>query len=144
MRIEARGELASARLDTIHVKLKSVHWVEFGKEVSINNRLFDVNECWRSNEELVIVGLFDDEETSVENIIRRLVNPPQSEDMRRSLMKYFSIVVDCPRLCEWQSCRPAENKSMAFISDDKIPGTAYLNPPSPPPDRVSATLSFYS
>lgn len=80
-----------ACLKTIHVSKNSVRWEEEGKELRIGRRLFDVESYRETAQELIATGIFDDDETSIEeraNVFWEKETPQQTD----SLVKYFQLL----------------------------------------------------
>ena len=60
---EKRKELQKKPLETIVIAAADVVWFEKGKEIILNNRLFDVASIRQEGESLVIKGIYDGDET---------------------------------------------------------------------------------
>ena len=69
IKIESRERLEKKNLLSIHILKKNIHWVRLNKELIIDNRLFDVKHHSQIGAELVVTGIFDDNETKVEKQI---------------------------------------------------------------------------
>ena len=60
---EMQEKLGEQILTTITIPANEVKWIEYKKEISINNRLFDIESFSFVNDQYFFTGLFDDEET---------------------------------------------------------------------------------
>ena len=58
-----KENLEKQLLQTITLDDQHIHWVEKGKELLINGKLFDVENMEAQNGTIVFTGLYDDEET---------------------------------------------------------------------------------
>lgn len=59
---ERTERFESELIQTISVPLEKVHWVEHGKEVLINGKLFDVESFETSGNNLILTGFYDQTE----------------------------------------------------------------------------------
>ena len=58
-----KEELEKQLLQTITISENDVHWAKSGKELWLNNRMFDVKSYKNENGAYIFTGLYDDEET---------------------------------------------------------------------------------
>ena len=65
-------------LQTIRVNDQEITWVENGREAWIGNRMFDVKKTIIQNHEYVLVGLFDDQETS---LVKKISEEQQKQNL---------------------------------------------------------------
>src|ERR1044071_6439698 len=65
VRFEMRAKLEQQAIVPVRVHQDSVHWVEAGKEIRIDNRLFDIKNADQDGEYLIFFGLFDQEEREI-------------------------------------------------------------------------------
>lgn len=67
VRFEMREALEQQQLQTLVINKSAIHWVEEGKELTINGALFDVAEAKAMNDTQVCVkGIFDYQEQAIE------------------------------------------------------------------------------
>lgn len=71
IRHEMKQKLENEMLHTIVVPKKDVAWVKHNKEISIGNKLFDVKSYTDKNGQIFFVGLFDEEETSLNKLMEK-------------------------------------------------------------------------
>lgn len=67
-------DAAKHRLEeqTLHtVLVENIEWVKKGKEIRVNGKLFDVKYIEKLNGHLRVTGLFDYEESAIENYLQR-------------------------------------------------------------------------
>jgi hypothetical protein len=60
---EALEKLKTESLQEITISKDDVRWIKNGKELILDNRLFDVERFQQVNDSLILFGLFDEEET---------------------------------------------------------------------------------
>lgn len=132
----AAKRLEQACLKTIYLSNKEIRWEEAGKELRIGERLFDVESYHQTKQGLVVAGLFDDEETSIEakaNAFWEKEAPQQAG----FLVKYFQLLNGiCLTQNTWRFC------ALPF-GENNYPDTllcsikpVYLSIPSPPPQEA--------
>lgn len=61
-------------LQTITIPLQNLHWIEKGKEIKIDDELFDVKEYFIQNNVAVLTGLFDKKEKSLHKELEKMIN----------------------------------------------------------------------
>ncbi|HKP31893.1 MAG TPA: hypothetical protein VJT83_04180, partial [Chitinophagaceae bacterium] len=66
IRFEMREKLEHQATVSIRVHHDSVYWVEVGKEIRINDKLFDIKNAEQDGEYIIFLGLFDEEEKEIE------------------------------------------------------------------------------
>lgn len=91
VKIEAEERLETDNLQVLHIPLQEICWSKKGREIVINNRLFDLKKFKQDDTEIIVTGVFDDEETFLEKEINGLWQEQQS---RQSLilLKYFQVL----------------------------------------------------
>lgn len=62
-RFNMKHKLEASLLHKVKIDNHQVHWVKKGKELIINNRLFDVEKWHYTNNSIIVYGLYDDDET---------------------------------------------------------------------------------
>lgn len=65
VRHQMKEQLEKANLQTLLLQPDQLHWAEAGKELWINHQLFDVKEIQITHKGYRIKGLFDTQETSI-------------------------------------------------------------------------------
>jgi hypothetical protein len=75
--MEERLELAS--LKTIELSYNSFTWIKNGKEILINNKLFDVKSFTKKENSIVFTGLYDNDEDSIQKSIEHLAQHEKND-----------------------------------------------------------------
>ena len=73
-----KEELEKGMLQRITISKDDLHWVEQGKEILVNGKMFDVEDLVHEGNYVTVTGLYDEDETSLISILNRL----QSENSR--------------------------------------------------------------
>lgn len=60
-----KEQLEKASLQTLLLQPDQLHWAKAGKEIWVNNQLFDVKEIQLTHKGYLIQGLFDTQETAI-------------------------------------------------------------------------------
>jgi hypothetical protein len=80
VRFEMREALEQQQLQTLVINKSAIHWVEEGKELTINGALFDVAEAKAMNDTQVWVkGIFDYQEQAIEEKSDELLDTKNSK-----------------------------------------------------------------
>ena len=88
---DAEERLERNHLEVLRIPVKNILWTKQGKEIIINNRLFDVKEFSRNKKEIVVTGIYDDVETALEKQMTGLWQQQQSKQ-GIILFKYFQLL----------------------------------------------------
>lgn len=64
-----KEKLEVLSLHTIRMDIDDIKWVSKNRECTIDGRMFDVKTTTVINGQVVLVGLFDDEETQIVNLL---------------------------------------------------------------------------
>ena len=92
IRYKMQEKLELSLLCTITIDEKNVQWINPGKEVFIGNVLFDVKHYKIENGKCILTGLYDHEESFIENHLRNLGAQSQSEDNSLVLMRLLHLL----------------------------------------------------
>lgn len=76
---EKRRKLTNAQLETVVIAAADVVWFEKGKEIILNNRLFDIASISQEGGKLVIKGIYDGDETHLLKKMHALSRKQQSK-----------------------------------------------------------------
>jgi hypothetical protein len=88
IRHEMKEALERSNLHTLQIKATAFQWHKKNKEIKIGDRFFDVKHLQLlSNGNYLVTGLYDDEETSLENKANALLN--QSSKNKQWLAALF-------------------------------------------------------
>lgn len=74
IRFDIEDKLESDGLQTITIPVKNFRWYEEDREIIVNGTMFDVKSIHRSNDNYIITGLYDEEETALHIAMGRLRN----------------------------------------------------------------------
>ncbi len=130
---EAEERMEKNHLQVLHIPLNDIVWTKKGRELLFNKRLFDVKEFSKTKTELILTGIYDDEETSLEKEMDGLWQEQQSKQ-GIILYKYFQVLaqIDLP-----QNISHAEkiitnkknyHQKLSFYQKD-----IFIKIPTPPP-----------
>lgn len=83
-------KLQGAQLDAIILPLNNVRWFEKGKEIVVNNRMFDVKSWKVVGDSAIFHGLWDDKETALNKIIRKSAEKKREQQAVFKFQKLIS------------------------------------------------------
>lgn len=107
VRYEMKEKLEEQVLQTITVSEKNVQWVKKNKEILFNGKMFDVKSFSIENGLFKFTGLYDDEETALNE---------QMENNFNKNNKSSSLLIS--NLFQWlQSAYPGDNNEMLVIEN---------------------------
>ena len=66
VRREMKERLERQALTTVRIHNNSVYWIEKGKEILVNDRMFDIKSIVQDGDYVEFSGLYDDEEKAIE------------------------------------------------------------------------------
>ena len=93
---EMLDELENQQLQTLTVYKDEIHWEKKGKEIWINNRLFDIKSFKKINDNYFFTGLFDDNETALITQLKDdFGNNPNKRHSLTLLRQLFQILAVC-------------------------------------------------
>lgn len=75
---QRRERFENEHLQTINIPTESINWVEEGKEILINGKLFDVKEFDTNGKHTILTGFFDTKEDELVGGIK-IMNERKSE-----------------------------------------------------------------
>lgn len=67
VRREMKEKLETAELQTLVLRATEWHWKEEGKEIRVGDQLFDIRTMEKEGDRYRFTGLFDHQETAIEN-----------------------------------------------------------------------------
>jgi hypothetical protein len=71
IRHKMKDKLENEMLHTIAVSKNEVQWVKYNKEIRVGDKLFDIKSFSEKNGLIYFIGLFDDEETALNDLMER-------------------------------------------------------------------------
>ena len=92
VRYKMLEKLEESFLQTITIEEENIQWIKPEKELLIGNKLFDVKHYKIENGKISLTGLFDYEETRIENHLRNLGADNHSEGKSLVLMKLLHLL----------------------------------------------------
>ena len=132
IKAEATDRLETSRLQTLHIPIHQIHWTEFGKELLLNGKLFDVKDYYQSTNEIKVTGMFDDEEMSLEKQIDDSWR--QNQGQNNFLVKCFQLLSE--GYLQHDNFHPqgyALIRKKYLIQQFGIENKIFIEIPSPPP-----------
>ena len=66
-----KEQLEEEMLHSIKVPVSEVHWVRAKKEIRFEGKMFDIKSFYVKNGEYVFTGLYDEEETALNNYFEK-------------------------------------------------------------------------
>jgi hypothetical protein len=123
-------ELSEARV--LHLRSSDIHWIREEKELSINDKLFDVRSLKvEANGDITVSGLFDDAETLLVDRLEK--NQENNNDPGgKQLTKFFQLLLIVPFSKTEQTALRSPSKIVhPCFNDTKIASIfkAILTPP---------------
>lgn len=85
-----KEKLETGLLHTITLPENEIVWVKKNKEIRIDNELFDIKSILKENNEIIITGVFDHEETEIEQKLGNLSG--NTNHPNPILIKLFSLL----------------------------------------------------
>ena len=85
-----KEKLETGLLHTITLPENEIVWVKKNKEIRIDNELFDVKGILKGNNKIIITGVFDHEETEIEQKLGNLSG--NTNHPNPILIKLFSFL----------------------------------------------------
>jgi len=84
IRHEMKEKLERQMLHTVIVSKADVVWVKYKKEIRIQDKMFDIESFTIKNDQYVFTGLYDDEETALNNYLEK--NTEQKNEREYQLL----------------------------------------------------------
>ena len=78
---EREERLQTERLEKVIVPVKHIVWEEEGKELWVNNRMFDVASFVIKDNNYYLTGVYDDEETEIAGSLLHLIFSKTGKDL---------------------------------------------------------------
>jgi hypothetical protein len=131
-RHKMKEKLVTGLLHTIILPEKDIVWVKKNKEIRIDKELFDVKNILKENNKIIITGVFDHEETEIEQKLGHLSGNPNSPNtMLTNLFTLLQNIFSGTGGLEIQYdfTSPIENKFDFTPSLPELPHTVITPPP---------------
>ncbi len=130
IRYEMKEKLEKEFLHTITVPKDEVTWVKYNKEIIVGDKLFDVKSFSEKNGLYFFIGLFDAEETALNNLLEKDTDDKNENELLGQLFQCLQS--PCINVSFAQVIIAGQNNTCSFpiLLDISIP---FINIPTPPP-----------
>lgn len=91
IRHEMKEKLEEEALQTVRIVEKNVTWVEKGKELLVDGKLFDVKSFKHSGGYVEVTGLFDEMEINLQHTLIYLQNPLKDNKQKQEFIYQILI-----------------------------------------------------
>ena len=91
-----KEKLEQGFLHTITIPAENVVWVKYKKEISIGNKLFDVKSFSIENNQYVFTGLFDEDETALNNYFEKSIDHKNERGNQLLVQLFQWLQSACP------------------------------------------------
>jgi hypothetical protein len=120
-------------LQTVNLPASGIKWLRSGKEIELNNRMFDIKEIsFNTDGTATIRGLFDDEETALTDMLKKQQDQNNNEGSRQ-LAQFFQILLAAPETHTSVNLLPLFIKGNLYPYFEADPVSAYRTILTPPP-----------
>lgn len=128
IRHEMKEKLEQESLHTIIVPKDKVVWAKYNEEIIVEDKLFDVHSFSEKDGLYFFLGLFDDEETDLNELLEK-----DTDNKSELLAELFQCLQSpCINLSFDPDIIPAENNTFSFPILLHI-SSPFINIPTPPP-----------
>jgi hypothetical protein len=105
IRHEMKEQLELQSLQTIRIAEKNISWVEKGKELVINGKLFDVKSLKKTGDYLEVTGLFDELELKLQHQLIFFQNPEKNHKQKQEFIYQILVQQKAEKieLSSWES-----------------------------------------
>jgi hypothetical protein len=119
---EMKERLEKEALQTITIAQQKIQWIKSGKECRINGRMFDVHSMEISGNNVVLHGLFDEEENQLQTRAAALIH--QEQDNNNNTRNGVALV--------WMNLLYQQNTTTGLLLNipenlATVPPSAYCN-----------------
>jgi hypothetical protein len=131
IRHRMKEQLEKGMLQSVTIAEKDLHWVEHGREILLNGKMFDVEEMVYHDKLVTIRGLYDEDETSLVRILNSLQRV--NRDNNQLLSAFFKCMqyVYFTSLTE-HNLQTGSHRLFADLIAPALPDQ-FLRIPVPPP-----------
>lgn len=130
---EIEEKMKTGVLESVQIAKADIIWIKAGKEILIDDRLFDVKHFESDNDIVTLTGFFDDEETELVSAFKKYTDASNRENpFSETVFKYlFPAVYNVHPgiVCEihWQSVSTQYHSFVEILP--VAPGLPYVHPP---------------
>lgn len=130
---ESEEKMNSVVLQKVSIAKADIVWVKRGKEILVNDQLFDIKYAESKNDIITFTGYFDNEETEV---VKKFKTYTETNNRDNPLSKMAFKFLFSPVYCNHAEIVFAPNwqqlKNQYHSFDEMlppIPGSAFIHPP---------------
>lgn len=127
-----KEKLEQQLLHTVIIPAGEVVWVKYKKEISIEGKMFDVKSTVISNGQYVFTGLFDNEETALNNFFETETNQKNRKG-NQLLTQLFQLLQSIYTANHSESAINTGNKEIYFVLTFSNIISPFINILTPPP-----------
>ncbi len=129
-----QGQLEKKNLITITLQDNKIKWIKKGKEVWINNKMFDIKSLHHENGVYTLTGLYDNDETL---LVTQLHKNQQDENTsgNKILFQLFRLL-HTPFIQQPAAYFPGQPSALQYRPDKNISLPTQYIPLSTPPPQV--------
>jgi hypothetical protein len=132
IRHEMKERLENEMLHTIAVPKEEVQWVKYNKEIRVGDKIFDIKCSSEKNGLVFFVGLFDAEETALNDLMEKDTDEKNENDLVHLLPLLQS---PCLSVFFDQGLIISNEKIFSFPIILSVP-SPFINIPTPPPQDM--------
>jgi hypothetical protein len=96
----AKEKLEQSMLQTVHLKKEEFKWYKKGKEIRIGKHLFDVKSIREENGNLVITGLYDEQEDLLHQQLEQSQSKHENSSQNNLCNFFFHFYYSIPPIGE--------------------------------------------
>jgi hypothetical protein len=93
IKYRASQELESSSLITVSFPLSKVKWMEEGREIMVDGKMFDIKTYTEKNGILIATGVFDEKETRIMELLNNFNDRQQNNLIINLLMLTQTLIV---------------------------------------------------
>jgi hypothetical protein len=135
IRHEIKEKLEQQMLHTVIVPEAEVAWVKYKKEIRIHDKMFDVKSFTIKKDQYIFTGLYDDEETALNNYFEK--NTEQKNERGNQLLAAFFQLLQSMYSGDSNAFLISKNNSRIYccliLSNISAPIKNILTPPPQAP-----------
>lgn len=134
VRYEMMEKLDRSKLQTIKIPASQVHWHEENREIVVDGILFDVKsfEKITGTDSMLFIGLFDLEETELEEKSGKLIQEKNEPDKTILIQNMWLFFCPWDESLQWHLVYVSDLTVLAYYTSGNMP-MADLSTPAPPP-----------
>src|SRR6188768_3215894 len=130
IRYEMKEKLEKERLHTITVPREEVIWVKYNKEIIVGDKLFDVKSSSEKDGLCFFIGLFDAEETALNDLLEKDTDDKNENELLGQLFQCLQS--PCIQVSFGLGTITGQNNTCLFPILLHI-SSPFINIPTPPP-----------